>query len=367
MNARRVGAEVLLGLRTWVRSPTHVVLNLAMPLVLLLVFGAIFSSSGAERPVALFDDRDHSPASLALRQALAATGTVEVLDAVLPDGPAEAAAWLGKARAAAALTVPAGFGNTSQGVPLQLLLGVGGPYSDGVVASAVRSALAAVQAPQALGLQVASLEARPAASYSGFLLPGVLGLAILSISMSRSFEGVVDMRDRGLLDRLAVSPMRKGEWLLARMASITLVNLAACAVLVAAAWLVFRDPVAVTPLALLLVVLGSLVFAGLGTLVGSAVPSLELGSAIVNVGLLPVILVSGSFFDAARLPAYVRWTSRLSPLTYLNDGLRGELVLGDRATALQAAAVLAVLAVLLVLVGAQTLRWTRDRWTPRWR
>lgn len=360
---RRVGAETLLGIRTWVRSPPRVVLNLAMPLVLLLVFGTLFASSGSERPAALFDDRDHSAASATLRQALANVGTVEVRDAAVPTGATPA--WLAGQQVAAALTVPLGYGNATAAP--RLLLGSGLAYTDAVVASAVRTALADAQAPAPQPtLQVASQPAAAPAGYTGFLLPGILGLAVLSISLSRSFEGVVDLRDRGLLDRLAVSPMRKGEWLLARMAGITVVAVAACTLLAAAAWLAFRDPLAVTPLALLLVVLGGLVFGGLGTLIGAAIPSLELGSALVNVGLLPVILVSGSFFDVARLPGYVRWASLLSPLTWLNDGLRAEMLRGDHAAALRDALVLTAVAAGLVLLGSRSLRWSRERWSPRW-
>jgi ABC-2 type transport system permease protein len=48
----------------------------------------------------------------------------------------------------------------------------------------------------------------------------------------------------------------------------------------------------------------------------------------VNVVFLPVIFISGVFYDAENAPAWLRDIGRALPLTHVIDGLRGAMVTG---------------------------------------
>jgi ABC-type multidrug transport system permease subunit len=94
--------------------------------------------------------------------------------------------------------------------------------------------------------------------------------------------------------------------------------------LVLFAWLAFDVEVAGSWLDLgVVVLLGTLTFAGLGLLASSRARTVEGVSGIMNVVMLPMFILSGVFFSARRFPDLIQPVIQLLPLTALNDALRG--------------------------------------------
>lgn len=224
-------------------------------------------------------------------------------------------------------------------------------------AAAIRNAVAA-SSVAASPAPVEEVRIAPPPTYGAFLLPGVIGLTVLTVGLPLGFASVVELRQQGLMERLAVSPMSRRSWLLARMAGASIVALGSATVLVVVAWLALRLHPTLSVAAILLVVAGTLVFSGLGALLGGAVRRPETGSALLNLLLLPIVLLSGSFFDVGLLPGPLRWASLVSPLTHLNEGLRLSMLEGETMAALLHAGALALLAAILLLAGARFVRWT---------
>jgi ABC-2 type transport system permease protein len=68
--------------------------------------------------------------------------------------------------------------------------------------------------------------------------------------------------------------------------------------------------------------LASLVFAGMGLLVGCRAQNTQTVAGLVNLVSLPMFICSGVFFSSARFPDVVQPFIRVLPLTALNDGVR---------------------------------------------
>jgi ABC-2 type transport system permease protein len=348
VSLRAVKADAAYVLRAWLRGRTGVVVSLAMPLILLLGLGLVVRPAAPEAPLVGVADLAGSPESEALVAALASDAAVRLV--ALDAAPADAAAWMEGRGARGYVELPAGWNGSA---PPRLVLDAAHPAE----AAAVRDAVAAARAG---GDPLPAEEVRlPApATYGAFLLPGVVGLTVLTVGLPLGFASVVELRQHGLMERLAVSPMTRRSWLLARMLGASTVALASAALLVLVAWVALGIRPALGAWTVLLVVAGTLVFSGLGALLGGAVRRPESGSAILNLALLPIVLLSGSFFDVALLPAALRWASLLSPLTHLNAGLRLGMVEGDAAGALLHAGALAAAAALVLLAGGRFVRWT---------
>ena len=68
--------------------------------------------------------------------------------------------------------------------------------------------------------------------------------------------------------------------------------------------------------------LGAVSFSALGLLVASRARTIEAVSGLMNVAMLPMWLLSGTFFSADRFPASMQWFVQALPLTAANNALR---------------------------------------------
>jgi len=201
---------------------------------------------------------------------------------------------------------------------------------------------------RALGRQdVMKADHRPVSArgsrYIDFLIPGLIGLNVMSSSMWGIGYAVVLARRRRLLKRLAATPMRRSHYLLSFMFSRIVFLAAEVALLVAFGWLVFGVAVRGSLLAVTVIsLLGSLSFMGLALLVAARPDSTEVASGWMNAAMLPMWLLSGSFFSYERFPESVQPFLKALPLTAFNDALRG--VINDGASLWQTWPSLVVLA-----------------------
>ena len=163
----------------------------------------------------------------------------------------------------------------------------------------------------------------PGARYIDFLIPGLIGLNLMGSGMWGLGFAVVQARTRKLLKRLAATPMRRSHYLLSFMLSRMVFLFLEVAAVVVFAWLVFSVNVHGSMIDLAIVaVIGAVTFAGIGLLVASRPKTIEGVSGWMNLVMLPMWLVSGTFFSAARFPDFLQPLIKALPLTALNEALR---------------------------------------------
>ena len=170
----------------------------------------------------------------------------------------------------------------------------------------------------------------PGARYIDFLIPGLLGMNLMSGGMWGVGFAVVDMRTRKLLKRLIASPMRKSEFIAALMMSRVVFMLVELVALLVFGYFVFDIVVRGSVTAAVLVgLLGALTFGGIGILVASRAQKIETVSGLMNLVMLPMFVFSGIFFSADRFPEMMQPAIQALPLTMLNDALRAIIIEGQ--------------------------------------
>jgi ABC-2 type transport system permease protein len=200
----------------------------------------------------------------------------------------------------------------------------------------------------------------PGARYIDFLVPGLLGMTLMSSSMWGIGYVIVELRTKKLLKRLLATPMRKGDFLLSFVVMRALFVLVEVPLLVTFGWVAFGVRVVGSLLLLLAVsLLGALAFAGLGLLVSSRAQNTQTVGGLMNLVMMPMFVGSGVFFSAANFPDGVQPVLRALPLTALNDALRA--VVNEGAGAGAVARPMLVLAVWGALSFAAALRLFRWR------
>lgn len=199
----------------------------------------------------------------------------------------------------------------------------------------------------------------PGDRYIDFLIAGLIGMNLLGAGMYGIGYNVVMMRSNKLLRRLAVTPMRRGEFLAAFLMSRTVLALPPPLAILAFGILVFGVPVHGSWLALLgLILLGTLTFAGLGLLVASRARTSESVSGWINLVTMPMWLLGGIFFSNERFPELVQPLVRAMPMTQFTDGMRG-IMLGsfDSGQIATSAVGLAVVGLLSFAAALRLFRW----------
>jgi ABC-type multidrug transport system permease subunit len=107
-----------------------------------------------------------------------------------------------------------------------------------------------------------------------------------------------------------------------------------------------------------LLLLGALTFAGIGLLVAARPKTIEGVSGLMNLVMMPMWLLSGTFFSSARFPEFLQPFIKALPLTALNDSLRGVMNDGASVTASWVAvSVLLIWCVISFLAALKTFRW----------
>jgi len=165
--------------------------------------------------------------------------------------------------------------------------------------------------------------------YIDFLIPGLLGLNLLSTGLWGVGYMVVRMRKDRLLKRLHASSVPRGRFLLGFMLGRLVFLAVELPLLLGFAWLVFGVPVRGSILLLTaLAVLGAFTFTGFGLLIASRARTTEAVTGLMNLASLPMWILSGVFFSWSHFPEAIHPLIQALPLTALNDGLRAVLLDG---------------------------------------
>ncbi|MEQ1855355.1 MAG: ABC transporter permease, partial [Longimicrobiales bacterium] len=198
------------------------------------------------------------------------------------------------------------------------------------------------------------------ARYVDFLFPGLLGMNLMGTGLWSIGFAVADMRQRKVLKRYLVTPMRRSSFL-ASLVGARLAFLAGELFLLTAfgVW-VLGVPMRTSLLTFTaLSVFGAVAFSALGLLVSSRTKTIEGVSGLVNLVIVPMWLGSGVFFSYERFPEAVQPLLRALPLTALNDALRAGMI--DGAGLAQMVPELTILLVWMVvpfLLALKVFRWT---------
>jgi len=339
----KILAVAIKELRQAARDPFSLTLLLVLPVTLLLLYG--FALNFDVRHVALaLEDRDHSAASRELVQAFVRS-TYFDLRRVLPAG-ADVAALFERREAQAVLVVPQRFGaDLAAGLAPRLQLLLDGSdaqsattilgYAQGLVADRnVRVLAEALGVRDAAELPGVSYEPRvwynPDLRSTEFLVPGLIGFILMLTAVVATALSLVRERERGTLEQLRITALRPAQLVVGKLVPYLGISLAATAIILAAAQLVFGVTIRGTILDLFLATLVYLVGAlGWGLFVSTIAANQAMAFQIgVLSSMLPAIFLSGFIFPLRTLPLPLYVLSHVVPARYYLVVLRGVVLKG---------------------------------------
>jgi len=343
---KRTAAMAIKEVKQILRDPLTLGMLIALPMAMLVLYGYALNFD-VENVALAVQDRDASAASRALVDAFV-SGKRFALVANLPAG-SDIDGFMDRNGASAVLIIPERYEQTlarGQTAEVQVLIdGVDAStastvmgYVSGVAASyngtRTRGRLAGTAEEQALQ---AAINFQPRVWYNPellstqFLVPGLIAFLMMFTAVISTALSVVREKERGTLEQLRVKPLRTADILIGKMLPYLFTTLAAVALTLVAARLLFdvvvRGPYPDLLAATILFLIGAL---GWGLLVSTVADSQAIAFQIgIMTALLPTLLLSGFIFPIANMPPALQVLTHIIPARYYLVILRGIIIKGS--------------------------------------
>ncbi len=346
---RAISVAILKG---FLRDKTSVFFAVIFPLMFLVLFGGIFTDTGAAKAdiiqvgdVSILDD--------------AAEGAKPIIDhsLTITRSSDEAAAIRQVQKGDADAVV------MQEGSSLVLRFSaadaVGSATVQGIFQAVVQSAnISATGQPPTYQLEASQVEDESLTAIQ-YIMPGLLGWAIAMGATFGAAMNLVVWRKNGLLRRLRLAPIPTWTVVGARVfVSLAIAVAQSVIFLVVGVGLFDLQLTGAWPMILPLVIAGTLAFMAIGLLAGAVSKTEESATGIVNFIVLPMAFLSGSFFPLDDAPEWLRKISEVLPLKHLNTGMMDTMVRGEGpAAALVPLAILLGFAIVVTAIASRLFRW----------
>ncbi|WP_307815446.1 ABC transporter permease [Streptomyces sp. 7-21] len=348
---RSLSRAMLLGL---LRDRMAAFFTVLFPLFFLLLFGALFQNDSSDRvviaqvgDVAMLDEMSAEQLA-ALDDAMTLQRTADRDEALreVREGDIDGVIWEeedGQVELRYSAADPARAG-TVQGLVQSLVQGAN---------------VAATGQPPAYELRTDQVEDESVKPIQ-YLTPGLLGF---SIAMGASFASaltLVSWRKKRILRRLWLAPVSPGTVIGARVGVSLALSLTQLTLFLGVATLPYYglDLSGQWWWCVPLVASGTLAFMAIGLLIGAWAKSEEAANGALQLTIMPMSFLAGSFFPTDSMPSWLQAFSTVLPLKHLNQALQDVLTRGAGwDTALPVVGGLLLFTAVLSAVAARLFRW----------
>jgi len=363
----RILSDLINAGRMYLRSTVGLFFTIAFPVLLILLFGAIFTQGGGTAITLHVQNLDDGVYSIQLMEVLNQSGQVEM--EMIPESE-DINQYINDNSLSFSLLIPADFTEEIQNIqidPNMTSMAQVTLYADpssssyGVAYSVVDAASTFMNyelsgARPMIGVGTGS---GPSDSYTfmDFFLPGIIGLTIMTTTLFGMTSTCAEYRSHGYFKLLATTLLKKSEWLVSRFIVYSLILTVSLLLTFAVGMSLYDMSGTLTLMVFAFLAVGVLLFSGLGMLLGTVIKDPETGVAIANAIGFPMMFLSGSFFDVNAFPDYMITIAKVLPLTYLNDGLRDTMIFGNTDGALFNMAILIIIAAIFFISASKLMSW----------
>jgi len=362
-SARRTVSDLRLYGRGYLRNAAGLFFGLIFPVILILIFGAIFSSGLSGTITVYVQNQDTGPISNYFLGNLTSAGTISL---VMVNSSLDFSQYLSSHSASDGIIIPPDFSsNFLAKEPVNVTL-YGNPSqsSSAIVSGTVTGVVNGFNLARAGGSPIIGITQTTANSqatkYIDFLVPGLIGFSILISPMFSLVNISSEYKRIKLFKQLSLTPLTKMEWLASKVVFYILLSVASFLLMVAVGVVAFGAHIVLSPWLIPFLVLGPMFFASLGMLVGTVSKNSETASVVGNVITFPMMFLSGTFFPISLMPMYLRDLAHVLPLFYIIDGLNGVMIYSNYAQATIDLIVVVVITVVAFVAAARVFKWRED-------
>lgn len=367
MNTRFIVSDVYASIKQWFRNRSSVFWTLLFPILLILIFGSIFSGGEDVSYNILVQDLDNSSLSNML---LGILENMTILDVEVVEG--DVTELMIKKDIAVAIVIPSGFGSTLQesmfnplnSINISLYYDPSMRETVDVVRTIIHSVLYEFNMRLTGGRSIIGLDEDTIAgeefNYIDFFVPGMIGFTIMTSCIYGSIERNTKYRKKGILRKLLTTPISKTEWLLAKMLFMLFLSFLSTLIILLVGIAVFNLSIHLDAFVIIIIISASFLFTGIGMLIARFVRDEETADMAGGALTFPMMFLAGTFFPLDIMPGFLRVVARFLPLYYVNEGLRNAMIYGDLEKTLYFTGFIVLFALVFFIGGAVLMKWQED-------
>lgn len=337
IDSKRLLAMVRKETRQLARDPSTYLIAVAMPMILLFLFGFAVSLDTAQTRVALVMEDSSAPA-LELAQSYRASRYFHVESF---RNRQDARAEMVRDRVRGMIVIPQDFGETTKSgrIPsIQVVTDGSQPntaqllsaHADGVFQNWL--AAEARAAPGAPRIEVSPrMWFNPGIESRLFLVPGSIAIVMTLVGSVLTALVIAREWERGTMEAILATPITMPEFIASKVIPYYFLAIGSMTICTVLAMTVFGVPLRGSIIALYLVSSAFLMPAlGLGLLI-SAVTKNQFAAAQIStvVSFLPTFLLSGFLYEISSMPIWIQAITYLVPARYLIPSLQTIFLTGD--------------------------------------
>jgi ABC-2 type transport system permease protein len=370
VSARRIASDFRVFSQGYLRNKFGLFFGLVFPIILILIFGAIFSGNSSGRITVYTQNQDTGP-FLAPQldiatQFLNATNSSGTISIVTVTTSSNFSKYLADHSASDGIVIPENFSaNYLAGNPVNVIV-YGNPTSSssGIVSGTVSGVanffnLRRFNGSMIIGLLQTTVNTQQT-KYIDFLIPGLIGFSILVNPMFSLVNISSEYKKTKLFKQLSLTPLTKMEWLTSKVLWYIVLSAASFLLMVAVGVFAFGAHVTLTVWLIPFLILGPMLFASLGMLVGTITKNPETAGVIGNIVTFPMMFLAGTFFPISVMPQYLQTIAHVLPLFYVIEGLNNVMVYGNIPSALIDIGVVAIITVIIFAAAVRLFKWRED-------
>jgi ABC-2 type transport system permease protein len=350
------------------RDPRTLVLVLVIPVMQLFLLGYAATNDVRNVRLAVFD-QDHGSEARALLDAYRSADYFRI--AFQAGSEEEVRDLIERGDASAGLIIPPDYGRKlGSGSSSEVAFIIDG--SDPTVASTALAAASQIGQQHATKIMAERLEQRgqsgaitapvqvrarvwynPDLISSYFMIPGVIGMILYSLTSILTATAIVRERERGTIEQLIVTPIRSGELLLGKLLPYTLLAFLNALTILFLGNFWFHVPIR-SSIVLILLLSGLFLMSslGIGLLASTIANTQQEAMLVVWMSMLPALFLSGFFFPIEAMPQALQWVSYLFPLRYYLTIIRSMMLKGTSLSMLSEPIIALVIFGVLIMTAA---------------
>jgi len=346
------------------------------PVFALFLFGIAINLDIKHIPLAVYDqDRSHD--SRALTEKFSQSGYFDLKARLTSEK--EINGFVDTRKVKVVLRFPSDFSrdlHRGKDTPVQLIIdgadnntaNIIMGYSNAIIPKFSRDMLGTLLQNEGMSLpaQVPSVDLRPNICYNPelkstiFLVPGLIGLLLMSITVIRTSITIVREKERGTMESLLVTPLKPLELMIGKITPYIIISFIILALIILLARYIFQVPIRGNILTLFS--LSGLFIAatlGIGLFISNSADTAQTAWLMGFLSsILPAIILSGFIFPIESMPYPIQLITYLFPIRYFLVMLRGILLKGVGITVVYPEALILLLFA-LVIIAASVLRFKK--------
>jgi len=370
MNLGLIFASFKGDLKAFIRSKGTLFWTFAFPVMLILIFGAIFSGVDDIEYEIYVQDLDDSEMSKQFIDILKNTGYIVVTD-VSED--VDVMDYVEENDIKRLLVIPEGYSdtiidsqmpNSTAEINLSFYFDQSEQSSNPIIRGIISGIAVEMNKNLSGGRDIIKIEDIETITgdfeFIDFFLPGMIGFTIMQTCVYGSLERNTKYKKDGILRKLLTTPITRTEWILSKMMFQLFLSFVSAALIIIVGIVVYGLNVHINALVILLIVANSFLFTGLGMIIGRFVKDEEAAAMAGGAVTFPMMFLAGTFFPLEQMPDFLQSFAQILPLYYVNEGLRNAMIYLKMDDALFHSAIVLIFAVVFFIAGLLLTKWKED-------